>query len=69
MFENPAAFGIDIVTGGHTFQLYMTNSVGMIEKEFLTATTGKIGAGNLRIGFTISRSFILKKKVQGGKLK
>lgn len=68
-FENPAALGLDIVTGGHTFQLYLTNSVGMIEKEFLTATTGKIGAGNIRIGFTISRSFILKHKVQGGKLK
>lgn len=68
-FENPAALGLDIVTGGHTFQVYVTNSVGMIEKEFLTATTGNIGAGNIRIGFTISRSFILKHKVEGGKLK
>jgi hypothetical protein len=68
-FENPAAMGIDIVTGGHTFQLYLTNSVGMIEKEFLTATTGKINSGNIRIGFTISRSFMLRHKVEGGKLK
>ena len=68
-FENPVALGIDMVTGGHTFQLYLTNSVGMIEKEFLTATTGKISEGNIRIGFTISRSFMLKHKVEGGKLK
>lgn len=68
-FENPMALGIDIVTGGHIFQLYLTNSVGMIEKEFLTATTGKVGEGNIRIGFTISRSFMLKHKVEGGKLK
>lgn len=68
-FENPLALGIDIVTGGHIFQLYATNSVGMIEKEFLTGTTGKIGEGNIRIGFTISRSFMLKHKVEGGKLK
>jgi hypothetical protein len=69
VFENPVALGIDLVTGGHTFQMYLTNSVGMIEKEFLTATTGKVDAGNIRIGFTISRSFILKHKVEGGKLK
>jgi len=68
-FENPVALGLDVVTGGHTFQLYLTNSVGMIEKEFLTATTGKIEAGNIRIGFTISRSFIVKPKVKGGQLK
>jgi hypothetical protein len=67
--ENPIALGIDVVTGGHIFQVYLANSVGMIEKEFLTATTGKINNGNLRIGFTISRSFIVKPKVQGGKLK
>jgi hypothetical protein len=66
---NPLALGIDIVTGGHTFQVYVTNSVGMIEKEFLTATTGKIQDGNIRIGFSISRAFVLKQKVKGGKLK
>lgn len=66
---NPMAVGIDIVTGGHTFQLYVTNSVGMIEKEFLTATTGKIQDGNIRIGFSVSRAFMLKHKVKGGKLK
>jgi len=66
---NPLGLGIDIVTGGHTFQLYVTNSVGMIEKEFLTATTGKIQDGNIRIGFSISRAFMLKQKVKGGKLK
>ena len=65
---NPLALGIDIVTGGHTFQVYATNSVGMIEKEFLTATTGKIQDGNIRIGFTISRAFMLKRKIKGGKL-
>ena len=66
---NPVAVGIDIVTGGHTFQAYLTNSVGMIEKEFLTATTGKVSDGNIRIGFSVSRTFMLKHKVQGGKLK
>jgi len=41
----------------------------LFKKEFLTATTGKISEGNIRIGFTISRSFMLKHEVEGGKLK
>lgn len=66
---NPLAIGIDIVTGGHTFNVYVSNSAGMIEKEFLTATEGAIAKGNMRIGFTMTRAFILKSKVTGGKLK
>jgi hypothetical protein len=66
---NPLALGFDIVTGGHTFQFYATNSLGMIEKEFLTATTGNVKEGGIRLGFTVSRAFILKPKVEGGKLK
>jgi hypothetical protein len=66
---NPLGVGIDIVTGGHTFHVYVTNSAGMIEKEFLTATEGIVEKGNLRIGFTMSRAFILKPVIQGGKLR
>jgi hypothetical protein len=66
---NPLGIGIDIVTGGHTFHVYLTNSAGMIEKEFLMATTGMIDHGDMRIGFTMSRAFMLKRKVAGGKLK
>ncbi len=66
---NPFGAGIDIVTGGHTFHVYVTNSAGMIEKEFLTATQGTVHHGDLRIGFTLSRAFMLKPKISGGKLK
>ena len=66
---DPIAVGLEIVTGGHIFQMYLTNSVGMIEKEFLTATTGNIKDGDIRIGFTVSRAFMLKHDVKGGKLK
>lgn len=66
---NPAALGLDIVTGGHVFQTYITNSVGFIQKEFLTATTGNIAEGDIRIGFTVKRAFMLKKEVEGGYIK
>lgn len=65
---NPFAVGIDIVAGGHVFNVHVANSVGIIEKDFLTATTESISDG-LRLGFTIRRSFMLKPKVEGGKVK
>lgn len=67
-FFNPAAVGIDVVAGGHVFNLHFSNSLGIIEKEYLTATRDKFGEG-LRFGFTIRRSFLLKSKVSGGGVK
>jgi len=58
---NPLAIGFDIETGGHVFQLMMTNSLAMIEKGFITETTGQWGKGDIHFGFNISRVFSLKK--------
>ncbi len=58
---NPLAVGFDIETGGHVFQLMMTNSLAMIEKGFITETTGQWGKGDIHFGFNISRVFNLKK--------
>jgi hypothetical protein len=66
--ENPFAAGIDIVAGGHVFNLHFANSAGIIEKEFLAATTDAVADGGLRFGFTVRRSF-MKSKVEGGKTK
>ena len=57
---NSMALGVDIETGGHVFQLQLTNSRGMIERAFITETTGSVGAGDINIGFNISRTFQLK---------
>ena len=57
---NPLAMGFDIETGGHVFQLLFTNSVAMIEKGFITETTGRWGQGDIHFGFNISRVFTLK---------
>ena len=54
------ALGLDIDTGGHVFQIHITNSRGMIEKVFITDTTGDWSNGDLHIGFNIGRIFKLK---------
>ena len=56
---NPLSIGFDIETGGHVFQLVFTNSVAMIEKGFITETTGQWGKGDVHFGFNISRVFTL----------
>lgn len=55
------ALGISIGTGGHIFQLLVTNSRPMIEKGFIAETTGDFFDGDIRLGFNISRAFQLKK--------
>lgn len=57
---NPLSLGFDIETGGHVFQLFFSNSLAMIEKGFITETTGDWGDGGVRFGFNISRVFTIK---------
>ena len=54
---NPLAIGVDIETGGHVFQLQLTNSRGMIERAFVTETDGNFFSGDIHFGFNISRTF------------
>jgi hypothetical protein len=56
------SFGFDIETGGHVFQLMLTNSTGMNEKTLITETTGSWKKGDLHLGFNISRVFSLKRQ-------
>jgi Membrane bound beta barrel domain (DUF5777) len=58
---NSLAIGFDIETGGHVFQLYCTNSTGMTERTYINETTGNFFKGDIRLGFTISRVFTVKK--------
>jgi len=58
--QNSLSIGFDIETGGHVFQLHFTNSVGMIEKDFIAATTNKWEKGQVSYGFNISRTFSFK---------
>lgn len=60
-YQNSLSVGFDIETGGHVFQLHMTNSTGMTERTFINETTGEWGKGNIRFGFNISRVFTVRK--------
>lgn len=59
---NSFSIGFDIETGGHVFQLMLTNSDGMIEKDFIGRTTGKWNKGDIHFGFNISRVFDINHK-------
>lgn len=59
-YNNSLAIGIDINTGSHVFQIQLTNAAGMIEKSFIGETSGTWGNGDIRIGFNMARTFILK---------
>lgn len=59
-YTNSLSFGFDIETGGHVFQLLVTNSEGMNEKTFITESTGNWSKGDVRLGFNISRVFSFK---------
>lgn len=59
---NALTLGIDIETGGHVFQLLLTNAITMIEKSFITETRDEFFKGDIHLGFNISRAFHLAKK-------
>jgi len=58
---NPLSVGVDIETGGHVFQLHLSNSAAMFERAFIHETNGNWLEGDIYFGFNISRVFTLKK--------
>ena len=62
-YRNALAAGFDIETGGHVFQLHLTNSKGMVEKLFVPQTDGKFFDGDIYFGFTIVRNFTIKSQL------
>jgi hypothetical protein len=61
-YRNSLSIGFDIETGGHVFQLHFTNSTSMIEKGYITETSGKWGDGDIHFGFNVSRVFTVGEK-------
>ncbi len=56
-YYDSVSVGIDIETGGHVFQIMLTNSQGMREGSFIPQTTGNWLDGDIHLGFNISRVF------------
>ncbi len=59
---NSLSVGVDIETGGHVFQLHLTNSTSMIEKGFIAETTNSWSDGGIHFGFNVSRVFTVKRR-------
>lgn len=54
------SIGVDIDTGGHVFQLHLTNARGMFERSFLAEPAGRWSNGDIYFGFNLSRVFQLQ---------
>ncbi len=53
------ALGLDIVTGGHVFQIVLVNSAPINEAWVIPFTRQDVGRFDVRLGFNISRNFWL----------
>jgi len=61
-YHNSLSVGFDIETGGHVFQLHLTNSRSMIEKGFIAETGGDWLDGGIHFGFNLTREFVVNRK-------
>ena len=64
VFNNPLAVGVEIETGGHVFQLHLSNTQAVFANGFLGQTRGEFFEGDIFLGFNLSRAFSI-----GGKSK
>jgi len=53
--------GVDIETGGHVFQIFLTNAMGENMETIITQTSGTWWNGDIFLGFNISRIFTVIK--------
>ncbi|WP_417603661.1 DUF5777 family beta-barrel protein [Owenweeksia hongkongensis] len=58
---NALSVGVDIETGGHVFQIFLTNSRGVADPFTIAQTPGSWENGDIHIGFNISRVFTIVK--------
>jgi opacity protein-like surface antigen len=61
-YYNTFSIGVDLETGGHVFQLYLTNTQGLIEEQFIPMTDGNWLDGDIFLSFNINRTFQIVKK-------
>jgi len=58
--KDAVSLGLDIDTGGHVFQVFVSNSTGITERAFITQTSTDWLKGEVLLGFCISRVFTLR---------
>ena len=59
-YKNSFALGFDYETGGHVFQVMLSNAQGPYEFTFIEKANGDPSSGKLYLGFNISRAFSFK---------
>ena len=58
-YYDSMGIGWEVETGGHVFQVHVTNSFGISESQFIPATQTSWSSAGIRIGFNISRVFTI----------
>lgn len=56
-YHNPLSLGLDIDTGGHIFQMVLSNSQAMNDVAYFTNATGNWNGGGIYFGFNMYRVF------------
>jgi hypothetical protein len=57
-YKNSLSIGVDWITFGHNFKVFLTNSAGFGETQFIPYTNTDWTKGQFRIGFCIGRKYI-----------
>ncbi len=58
-YYNALSCGIELNTGGHVFEINLSNASGLVANNFIPNTTDTWLKGGFKLGFTISRGFNL----------
>lgn len=58
-YYDPIGIGLDIETGGHVFQVHVTNAMFMQEHLYFSRTTTTFKDWGIRLGFNVSRLFAI----------
>ena len=59
--KNPLSIGVDLDTGGHLFQIVLSNNQRMFDQAVYTNTGGDWTEGSLFFGFNLIREFDINK--------
>jgi len=59
--NNPLSIGVDLDTGGHLFQIVLSNNQRMFDQAIYTNTGGDWMEGSLFLGFNLIREFDINK--------
>ena len=60
-YDNALSIGYEVETGGHVFQIFLTNASGVADPYVFAQTNGSWLNNHIHLGFNISRVFTIQK--------